>query len=401
MKKLTIVILVFVVLLSYNENCSAAAKKDTTKKECYTFTDGKQVPMTPVKDQNKSGTCWSFSSGGFLEAELLRMGKGTYDFSEMFVVRKCYEDKAKQYVRMHGNMNFASGGAFHDILYVMQNYGLVPEDAYTGIMYDEDKHIHSELDAVLRANVDAVRANKGGKLTTRWFDGFSALLDVYLGKVPETFTYNGRTYTPRSFADGLGLNADNYVEIGSFTHHPFYEKFILEIPDNWTMSKIQNVPIDELMQIIDNALNNGYAVGWGADVSEKGFSRKGYAVLNDPKRPDLMGKARDDWDTLTDKQKDSVLYTFEKPLPQWKVTQEERQKMFDNYETTDDHGMIICGFATDQEGHKFYKVKNSWSEKSGYKGYFYVSEEFVRAKTIDVMLHKDAIPAAIKSKIGL
>ncbi|MDR0927563.1 MAG: aminopeptidase [Ignavibacteria bacterium] len=401
-----IIIAALILIVSLNVDCLAKPQaKDTAKKaDLYIFTDVKVVPTTAIKNQNKSGTCWSFSGLGFIESELLRLGKGEYDLSEMFVVRKNYEDKAKKYVRYHGNINFAGGGAFHDVISVIKNYGILPEDAYRGIEYAEEKHIHGELDAVLKANVDAVMQNQNStkKLSPVWFSAYCSIMDAYLGVVPENFVYNGITYTPQSFAKSLGLNSDDYVSVGSFTHHPFYEKFILEIPDNWAMEEINNVKIDELMEIIDNAINNGYTVAWGADVSESGFKRNEcIAYLPDENRPDLTGEQRAEWNKLSDKQKDSVLFAFEKKLPEKIITQEFRQIGFDNYQTTDDHGMIICGIAKDQDGNKFYKIKNSWGTTYKYNGFWYVSESFVKYKTIDIAVHKDAIPQKIKSELKI
>lgn len=379
--------------------------QDEEKKEeaeGYTFTVKTEIPATPVKNQYRSGTCWSFSSLSFLEAELIRMGKGEYDLSDMFVVRHAYADKAKKYVRFQGEMNFGGGGAFHDATYVWKKYGMVPEEAYDGKVIGEENHVHGELDAVTKAYVDAVIKNKNKKLTPVWFAGFEGILDAYLGEVPESFTYDGKEYTPRSFADELGINPDDYIEIGSYTHHPFYERFVIEVPDNWLFDYIYNVKLDEMMAVMDYALENGFSVAWGSDVSEKGFSWKnGVAIVPSEDVKDLSGTEKEKWEKLTAKEKKESLYSFDKPVEEKVITQEMRQMEFDNYQSTDDHGMHITGIAEDQNGNKYYIVKNSWgTEGHKYDGYFYASEAFVRLKTIDIMIHKDAVPAELRDKLG-
>jgi bleomycin hydrolase len=387
------------VLFSLN----AVSQNDTTEKKGYEFTVVKELPATPVKNQYRSGTCWSFSSISFLESELLRMGKGEYDLSEMFVVWNTYRDKAEKYVRFHGSINFGGGGAFHDVLYVMDTYGMVPEEVYSGNVIGEKGPVHGELDAVTKAYVDQIIKNKNRKLTPVWLQGFEGILNAYLGTYPETFIYNGTEYTPKSFARELGLNSDDYVEIGSYMHHPYYQKFILEVPDNWMLDRIYNVKLDEMMEVIDNAIDNGYTVAWGADVSEKGFSWKnGVAIVPDEDVNDLTGTEKEKWEKLTERERKAALYKFDGPVKEKNITPELRQAGFDDYETTDDHGMHITGIAKDQEGNKFYIVKNSWgTEGHIYDGYFYASEAFVRLKTIDIMVHKDAVPRSLKKKLGM
>jgi bleomycin hydrolase len=380
--------------------------QDTVKKKAdtgYVFSVVKQLPVTSVKNQYRSGTCWSYSTIAFLESELLRTGKDTFDLSEMYCVRQCYSDKASIYVRFQGKHNFGGGGAAHDVTYVLKNYGMLPEEAYSGLVIDEDKPVHGEMDGVLSAYVDAVLKNPNRKLSPVWHQGFNGILDAYLGTVPEKFTYKGTEYTPVSFANMLGLNPDDYVEITSYTHHPFYSKFVIEIPDNWLMDEVWNVPMEEMMQIIDHSIMNGYTVVWGTDVSEKGFSWKdGVAIVPDKNAPELAGLEQGKWEKLSDAEKEKLLFRFDKPVPEKKITQEMRQKEFDNYQTTDDHGMLLTGIATDQNGNEYYIVKNSWgNDEHKYHGLLYASKPYVRLKTMDIMVHKDAIPKDIRKKLGL
>ena len=375
--------------------------QDKNEGEGFVFTMVKDIPATPVKNQYRSGTCWSFSSLAFFESELLRMGKGEYDLSDMFVVHKTYAEKAKKYVRFQGSINFGGGGAFHDVIFVMNEYGMVPEEVYSGKVIGEENHVHGELDEVTKAYMDAVIKNKNKKLSPVWFEGFEGILDAYLGEIPEKFSYQGKEYTAKSFATELGINGHDYIEIGSYTHHPFYEKFILEVPDNWMFDEIYNIPLDDMMAVIDHAINNGYTVAWGSDISEKGFSWKnGVAIVPDENLKDLTGTEKEKWEKLTDKEKKDALYSFDGPVKEKIITQEMRQAEFDNYESTDDHGMQITGIATDQDGNKYYKVKNSWGNDDHiYDGYFFASEAFVKLKTIDIMVHKNAIPSTISKKL--
>ncbi|MBC8489815.1 MAG: aminopeptidase [Bacteroidetes bacterium] len=402
-KNLIAVLFGILILSSFISQNIFAQDEESEEPQGYIFTIVKELPATSVKNQYRSGTCWSFSTLSFIESELLRMDKGEYDLSEMFVVRHTYADKAKKNVRFHGNINFSGGGAFHDVMYVIKEYGIVPEEVYSGKVIGEENHIHGELDAVCKAYVDAVIKNKNKKITPVWLKGFDGILDAYLGDYPETFIYNEKEYTPETFALELGINVDDYIEIGSYTHHPFYEKFVLEVPDNWMFDEIYNLPLDEMMEVIDYSINNGYTVAWGSDVSEKGFSWKnGFAIVPDEERPDLSGTEKEKWEALTDKEKNKALYEFNEILKEKTITQEMRQDEFDNYQSTDDHGMLITGIAEDQEGNKYYKVKNSWgTEDHIYDGYFYASEPFVRLKTLDIMVHKDAIPKHIRKKLGL
>ncbi len=382
---------------------SYAQDKEKKTDSGYVFTMLKQLPETSVKNQNRSSTCWSYSAVSFLETELLRMGRDTFDLSEMFSVRHSYSDKALMYIRFNGKHNFGPGGAAHDVTNVLKKYGMVPEEVYTGMTIGEQNPVHGEMDAVFNAYVDAVLKNPNRKLSPVWHQGFNGMLDAYLGKLPEKFNYKGKEYTPRSFADMLGLNPDDYVELTSYTHHPYYSKFIIEIPDNWALDEVYNLPLDEMIQVIDNSINEGYTVVWGADVSEKGFSWKtGVAVVPDKNASEISGSDRDKWTKMSDAEKEKLLFKFDKPNPEKKITPEMRQVEFDNYQTTDDHGMHLTGIAKDQNGTKYYLIKNSWgTEGSPYKGHFYASESYVRLKTMDIMVHKNAIPKEIRKKLEI
>jgi aminopeptidase C len=372
----------------------SAQEKDTAK---FVFTTVKEIPVTSVKNQNRSSTCWSFSSLGFLESELLRRGKEEVDLSEMFVVHHTMIDRAVRYVRLHGDNSFLPGGSFEDVLYCMRNYGLVPQEVMPGIMYGDSLHVHSELDAVAGAYVDAVAKSKLKKLSPVWKNGLIGIYDAYLGACPEKFAYKGKEYTPVTFAQSLGLNTEDYVSLTSFMHHPFYTEFAIEIQDNWRNALSWNLPLNELLAVIDNSIDKGYTVAWGSDVSETGFTRDGIAVLPDMERTDLTGSDMARWTGLTadDKRKEAT----SKPGPEKEVTQEMRQAGFDNWETTDDHGMLIHGIAKDQNGKEYYIVKNSWGTNNKYKGTWYVSKAFTAYKTINILVHKDVIPKDIAKKI--
>ncbi|WP_372932564.1 aminopeptidase C [Mariniphaga sediminis] len=377
---------------------------DETKKDPWVFEDIMELPAMPVEDQHRSGTCWSFSTLSFLESEMLRLGKDPVNLSEMFIVWHTYSEKALKHVRVHGSLNFSAGGAFHDVTNMISEYGVVPESVYTGLKYGEEKHVHGEMDRVLLEYVNAVVENKNRKLSTAWHDAYIQILDTYLGELPQKFNFEGKEYTPLSFARNyLGLNMNDYVEITSYTHHPFYSKFILEVPDNWSWDEVYNVPMNEMEKIIDHSLNNGYTVAWAADVSEKGFAsgNKGVAVLPAAPELDMNDAEISRWEDLPERERENELYKLEKPVPELEVTQEMRQIAFDNYQTTDDHGMHIIGLAKDKRGQIFYKVKNSWGDYNKYKGYFYVSKPYVNYKTMCIMVHKDAIPPNIREKLNL
>ncbi|MEN8117169.1 MAG: C1 family peptidase [Bacteroidota bacterium] len=402
--KLRVYVTALIAVLAINIVFAEDDKKKKEEIKGYIFEDEIGLPATSVKDQYRTGTCWSFSGLSFLESEMLRLGKPDVDLSEMFIVWHTYAEKAEKHVRVHGNLNFAPGGAFHDVVNMIKTHGIVPESVYNGLNYGEEKHVHGEMDRVLKQHVDAVVENKNRKLSTVWLESVESTLNSYLGELPAKFDYEDKQYTPQSFAsDFVGLNMDDYVEITSYTHHPFYSKFILEVPDNWSWDQVYNVPDDEMMEIIDYSLRNGFTIAWAADVSEKGFvsSNKGVAVLPAAPSQDMSDAEIAKWETLPKKEKDKELYKLEKPVPELVVTQEMRQAAFDNYQTTDDHGMHIVGTAKNQEGRTFYKVKNSWGDYNKYNGYFYASKPYVNYKTMCIMVHKDGIPHNIKEKLEL
>ncbi len=369
----------------------------------FVFTTVDSVAITPVKDQHRSGTCWAFSTLGFLESEVLRIKGIEVDFAEMYVVSKTMIDRATYCVRMYNEPNFAAGGSAYDVIYCMKHYGLVPQAAMPGIRYGSTSAdtlpVHTELDKVASGYLNALTGLK--KLTPVWREGLQAIYDTYLGKCPREFLYEGQMYTPQTYVESLGLDADDYISLTSYTHHPFYQTFALEVPDNWRMDQMYNLPIDELMEVIENALANGFTLAWGADVSEIGFTRKGIGVMPlDEKGADITGSDMAKWVGMSkDEQKAKLT---EKPLPEKEITQEMRQQAYDNWETTDDHGMQIFGIAKDQNGKKYYMVKNSWGTmRSDYKGIWYISEAFMRYKTNDILVHKNAVPEDIRKKLGL
>lgn len=380
-----------------------AQKKNKDKKEDkkeYQFTLVKENPVTSVKDQNRSGTCWAYSALSFIESEILKAGKGEYDLSEMWIVRNAYMEKAERYIRFHGSATFGEGGAFQDIPYIIKKYGVVPEEVYRGLNYGTDAPDFSSVTPVLDGFVKALAQSK--KLTTNWREALNALLDSYFGPVPEKFTYKGKEYTPKSFAASLGLDFNDYIEIGSFTHHPFYQPFMLEVQDNWLHADIYNVKLDELIEIMDRAIMEGYTIGWGSDVSEKGFSWKnGVAIVPDEDKKDLSGTEKEKWEKLTPAEKAAATYSFDGTAKEKTITQQMRQEGFDDFTTTDDHGMHIVGIYKDANGNKFYKVKNSWGDSGKYNGYFFASEAFVRYKTIDIQINKNALSSEMKSKLGI
>ncbi len=388
-----------------------AQEAEEKEEEGYKFEIIKELPVTSVKDQNRAGTCWCYSTLGFFEAELLRMGKPEYDFSEMYIVYKTYQDRADRHVRTHGDVSYAEGGSFGDVIYAIRHYGLVPDvEMSAGQMHGDSLTDFSEFSNVSGRFLEGVVKTKKLQLgtdenhTPLWKTAFDGILDAYIGKCPEKFTYNGKEYTPMEFAQSTGLNMDDYVNLASFAHQPWYEPFVIEVQDNWRWGKAYNLPIDEFMEVMNNAIDNGYPIAWGADVSESGWLRgkmAGVCVL-----PDLKNQAADKsgtdfahWNGLSaaDRQREAM----SKPTPQRIVNDQDRLDAYNNYETTDDHGMVIYGKAKDQMGNIYFMVKNSWGDAGNYHGNWYASEAFVRYKTLNYVVHKDALPKAIRKKLGI
>jgi aminopeptidase C len=396
MRKLMTMVLFFSAALTF-------AQSEDKEEDGYKFQTVKEIPITSIKNQNRSGTCWAYSSLGFFEAELLRLGKGEYNLCEMYLAHKTYEDRAKASVRLHGDISFSEGGSFYDAVYCMQHYGMVPEEAMPapGSLYGDTLANFTEFFPLATKYVESIAKSESKQLSPAWMNGLNGIFDAYLGKVPETFTYKGKTYTPQSFQESLGLNLDDYVSLTSYNHHPFYKPFIIEIQDNWRWGESYNLPIDELMQVMDNAINNGYTFAWGSDVSETGFTRNGLAVFPDTeeKATDLSGSDMAHWLGLSTYEKQKEAQT--KPCPEKSYTQEERQRDYDNWTTTDDHGMLIYGIAKDVNGTEYFMVKNSWGDAGKYKGIWYASKPFVRNKTMNILVHKDAVPKDIKKKLGI
>lgn len=369
----------------------------------YQFTKLALLDATPVQEQGQTGTCWSFSALSFFESELIRMGTKNPDLlAEMFVVRKAYESKAEKYIRMDGKINFSEGGAFHDIPYVIKNYGIVPLDVYSGLNYGTTSHDHSELFEVLNGGLQGVlTTTKNGKtLTTSWMTALNGILDAYLGKDIKEFDYKGKKYTPKSYAKAIGLNMDEYVSLTSFTNHGMYEKCSLAIPDNWAWGESYNVGLNDLFDACEYAVKNGYSVAWGADVSEKGFSfRNGLGIVpEDPSTIEVSGK---DNKNFSNGGADRTSNAFQTPVKELTITPELRQKGYDQKTTTDDHGMHIVGLYKDQKGTRYFLVKNSWGTSNYPKGFLYVSENYFKYKTINIYLHKDGVMPSLKKKINL
>lgn len=401
MKKILVVLSAFLAA-----GLAANAQKAKVDFPEYKFTTVLENPVTSIKDQHRSGTCWAYSAISFVESEVIRINNITDpekypDFSEFFVVSHSYSDRADKYVMLDGNLTFGAGSQGEDVLDVIRLYGLVPQAEMTGMNYGSDLPAQSELDAVLRAYVEAVVKNPNRVLTTAWKRGFQAILDEYLGEYPKTFVVDGVEYTPESYRDALNFNPDDYVTLTSYTHHPFYTYFPFEVADNWRWDQFYNVPIDEMMEILDYALENGYTISWGADVSEPGFTRDGLAILVDVSASNNSGSDQERWvGKSEDKQAKAKAKKAGKnnPIVELVPTQETRQIGFMNKTITDDHGMQIYGIAKDQWGGKYYLVKNSWGETGKYKGVWYASEAFVKGQTLDIAIHKSALPKEFVEK---
>lgn len=391
MKKRSTIIISALFALALMVSFPVAAQEETEKQpeSEYQFTDINIIPHTSVKDQHRSGTCWSFAGTSFIEAEVMRNGGPVLNLSEMLPVRDAYERRANNYMRLHGKYNFGPGGEPHQVMETLARKGMTTEEAYSGLTIGEDLPVHGEMDNVLRSFVKAVEENKNRKLTPVWFKAYNGILNAYLGEIPEEFEFEDQMYSPETFArEVVNLDPEDYVEITSFTHADYYEPFLLKIPDNWDYEMYYNVPLDELELIINAALENGYTIAWAADVSDRGFNhRKGMALV--PEK---------EWDEMEEGERDSVFIT---PVKQREITPEIRQKAYDNYTTTDDHSMHIIGTAEDQDGNIWYKVKNSWADDSNdFGGYFYASVPYIRYKTIAVYVNKDAVPRGIARKMN-
>ena len=378
MKKQIKFIIAGILLISLTFSLSHAQDDN---EEGYQFTDKIRLETSSVKDQGSSGTCWCFATTSFLETELIRMGKPEYDLSEMFLVHEAYKKKADKFIRYHGNNNFGQGGQAHDALIELEQHGIVPEEVYSGIIYGENKHKHYEMASVLKSFLETLTKNTRRKISPVWDDAYASVLESYLGEIPATFEYKGKQYTPHSFAEELEISTEDYVELTSFSHHPFYEQFILELPDNWSHDPYYNLPLDDLMEVINYSLEEGYSVVWDGDVSSEAFShRTGIAVV--PAEEDASFKAG--------------------PVEEKSIDQKYRQTLFNNFTMTDDHLMHLTGIGEDQNGKKYFLTKNSWDTDSNeYGGFLYMSDPYVRLNTIAIMVHKDAIPENILTKLGI
>lgn len=402
MKKTLIV--ATMALLAMSANAKTAKDSAAIAKNKPVFTTIKANPITSIKNQNRSGTCWAYSTLSFFESEILKNTGKTYDLCEMFVASHTYMDRATTAVRMHGDVSFSQGGSAYDVLYCLQNYGIVPEDAMPlpGTIQGDSLANFGEFFSVMTPYVEAVAKSNSKKLSPSWKNGLQGIIDSYIGACPEKFTYNGKTYTPQSFTSSLGLNLDDYVTITSYTHHPMWSQFAVEVQDNWRWPLSYNVPMEDLTKIIDNAINNGYTVAWGGDVTEQGFTRKGLGIAYDAKKVQSMsGTDADRWFKLSANEKKEKFDSLGVTAPEITPTQQMRQEAFDNWETTDDHGMHIYGIAKDQNGKEYYMVKNSWGEFGDYKGTWYMTKAFVLYKTMDFMVNKNAIPKDIRKKLGI
>ncbi|QEE48977.1 aminopeptidase [Flavobacterium alkalisoli] len=358
-------------------------------KDSFQFTEVINIENTPVKSQGSSGTCWSYSANSFLESEMIRMGKEPVEISQIYTARNAYIEKGKNYVRMHGAITLGDGGALHDVINMYRKYGALPQSEYTGLNYGTANNKFAEMQTMAQGVLEAAVKNPNGELTPNWIKAYTAVIDSYLGEVPESFKYKGKTYTPQTFAkEVIGINADDYVEISSFKEHPYYTKFTLMVPDNWSLDQVYNVKMNELTDIIDNALKKGYSVAWAGDVSEKGFSWKnGVAYIPSKEFSDMTPQEREE--------------IFKGPKPEMEITEDLRQAAFDNYNTTDDHGMHIVGITKDQNGKEYYIIKNSWGATNDYKGYMYMTKNFVKYKTTAILLHKGGVPSSIAKKLDI
>ena len=398
MKK--ILTLALLALLATGAN--AAKPKKAARSNKPVFTTIKENPITSIKDQNRSGTCWDYSTLSYFESEILKATGKTYDLCEAFVANKTYMDRAVQVVRLHGDCQFAQGGSAYDVLHVLKNQGICPEDAmpFPGSLYGDSLNNFTEFFGQLEPYVAGIAKSTANKISSQWKVGLQGILDAYLGQCPEKFTYEGKEYTPKSFAASLGLNFDDYVTITSYSHHPYYTQYAVEVQDNWRNPLSWNLPMEDMARILENAVMNGYTVAWGGDVSEPGFTRKGLAYFVDTKKAEgLSGSDMARWLKLSPAKRTNLIDSLGCKVPELEPTAEQRQQRFDNWELTDDHGMLIFGIAKDQHGKEYYMVKNSWGETGDYKGIWYMTKNYIVANTMDFMVNKNAIPADILQKM--
>lgn len=398
MKK--ILTLALLALLATGAN--AAKPKKAARSNKPVFTTIKENPITSIKDQNRSGTCWDYSTLSYFESEILKATGKTYDLCEAFVANKTYMDRAVQVVRMHGDCQFSQGGSAYDVLHVLKNQGICQEDAmpFPGSLYGDSLNNFNEFFGQLEPYVAGIAKSTANKISSQWKVGLQGILDAYLGQCPEKFTYEGKEYTPKSFAASLGLNFDDYVTITSYSHHPYYTQYAVEVQDNWRNPLSWNLPMEDMARILENAVMNGYTVAWGGDVSEPGFTRKGLAYFVDTKKAEgLSGSDMARWLKLSPAKRTNLIDSLGCKVPELEPTAEQRQQRFDNWELTDDHGMLIFGIAKDQHGKEYYMVKNSWGETGDYKGIWYMTKNFIVANTMDFMVNKNAIPADILQKM--
>ncbi|GBU07021.1 aminopeptidase [Bacteroidales bacterium] len=377
------------------------AQDEAKEAKSFVFTTIKENPITVIKNQASSGTCWSYSGLALVESELLRLGEGDFNLSAMYIVHKNYLDKARKFIRLNGSSHFSPGGSFADVFDAIRDYGIVPDSLMRGLQYGEENHIHGELDALTSAYVSVITKNPNKKLSTAWFAGYNGIVDAYLGQCPTSITYKGKTHSPQSYAAAIGIVPENYISITSFTHHPFYEAFPIEVPDNWRWALSYNLPMDEMLELMNQAVEKGYTIAWASDVSEKGFTRKGIAIVPDIEAQETPGSDQAHWLGLNKKERENMLSDLNQPMPELKISQQMRQDGFDNYQTTDDHGMLIYGKAKDQNGSPYFMVKNSWGIENTYRGTWYASDTFVKYKTISIMLHKDALSKELRKKLKL
>ena len=400
MKK--ILTLALLALLATGAN--AAKPKKAARSNKPVFTTIKENPITSIKDQNRSGTCWDYSTLSYFESEILKATGKTYDLCEAFVANKTYMDRAVQVVRLHGDCQFSQGGSAYDVLHVLKNQGICPEDAmpFPGSLYGDSLNNFNEFFGQLEPYVAGIAKSTANKISSQWKVGLQGILDAYLGQCPEKFTYEGKEYTPKSFAASLGLNFDDYVTITSYSHHPYYTQYAVEVQDNWRNPLSWNLPMEDMARILENAVMNGYTVAWGGDVSEPGFTRKGLAYFVDTKKAEgLSGSDMARWLKLSPAKRTNLIDSLGCKVPELEPTAEQRQQRFDNWELTDDHGMLIFGIAKDQHGKEYYMVKNSWGETGDYKGIWYMTKNFIAANTMDYMVNKNAIPKDIRKKMGI